>query len=64
MTKLILISTFMVSASTGAAFAHGDHTGNALQVVAHMLSEPDHLAMLSVAGLAALALYRLSRRSV
>ena len=64
MAKQILISALMVSASAGAAFAHGDHSGNVLQVVGHMLTEPDHLAMLSVAGLVAFALYRLSRRSV
>jgi hypothetical protein len=64
MTKQLLISTLTLLAMTGAAFANGDHGGSVLHVIGHMLSEPDHLAMLSVAGVAAFAIYRLSRRSI
>lgn len=51
MTKLILSSAIILS-SAGSAFANGDHAGNGWHVVGHMLSEPDHLAMLSLVAVA------------
>jgi len=65
MTKVISISTVLLGLSASNAFAHGDHSGAVLQVLAHMLTEPDHLAMLSVGGvIAGIAIYRFSRRLV
>jgi hydrogenase/urease accessory protein HupE len=66
MTKLFSLSAFMMALSTAEAFAlgpSGDHGGNIFQLLAHMLSEPDHLAMLSAAGVVAFILYRHMRRA-
>ncbi len=61
MTKLILGSTIILS-SAGSAFANGDHSGNGWHVIGHMLSEPDHLAMLSLVVVAAYFAFRKFRR--
>ena len=45
---LVLFSPF--------AYAHpGEHHGNILDAVAHLLSEPDHLAMALIAGVIGVA---------
>jgi hypothetical protein len=67
MTKLVLLSTFMMVLSTADVFAFGpsgDHSGNVFQLLAHMLTEPDHLAILSAAGAVVFVLYRYLRRTV
>jgi hypothetical protein len=63
MTKLFSLSAILLAGSTSAAFAIGDHNGSIVELAAHMLTEPDHLAMLSVAAVVGVVLYRLSRRS-
>lgn len=63
MTKLILGSAIILG-SAGSAFAIGDHAGNGWHVIGHMLSEPDHLAMLSVAVVAAIFAIRKFRSQV
>jgi hypothetical protein len=57
MTRLFSFTATVLGLSTSSAFANGDHGGNAWQVAIHMLTEPDHLAMLS-AGVAACFLLR------
>lgn len=52
MTKQILVSIATIFGISSMAFANGDHAGNALHVIGHMLTEPDHLAMLSVVAIA------------
>jgi hydrogenase/urease accessory protein HupE len=67
MTKLVSLSAFMMALSTADAFAFGpsgDHGGNLFQLLAHMLTEPDHMAMLSAAGAVAFVLYRYLQRAV
>ena len=45
------------------AYAHpGEHRGNMLNAVAHLLSEPDHLAMALIAGVIGIAGARIYRR--
>jgi hydrogenase/urease accessory protein HupE len=45
------------------AYAHpGEHHGNILNAVVHLLSEPDHLAMALIAGVIGVAGARLYRR--
>ncbi len=45
------------------AYAHpGEHHGNILNAVAHLLSEPDHLAMALIAGVIGIAGTRIYRR--
>ena len=45
------------------AYAHpGGHPGNLLDVVAHLLTEPDHLGMAAIAVLAGIAGARFFRR--
>jgi hypothetical protein len=57
MTKLFSFTAVVLGFSTSSAFANGNHSGDAWQVAIHMLTEPDHLAMLS-AGIAACFLLR------
>jgi hypothetical protein len=57
MTKLFSFTAVILGLSTSTAFANGDHGGNTWQVAIHMLTEPDHLAMLS-AGIAVCFLLR------
>ncbi len=64
MTKLFLVSTALLAGSASGAFANGDHSGSLFHTLSHMLSEPDHLAMLSASALAAYTIYRFSRRSI
>jgi hydrogenase/urease accessory protein HupE len=61
MTKMISLSALVLAGTASSAFAHGDHSGDVLQVLAHLLTEPDHLAMLSVAVVVGFGLYRLAR---
>jgi hypothetical protein len=53
MTQKFFVSTFALMGMSTVAFANGDHSGSAIQVIAHMLTEPDHLAMLSLVVVAA-----------
>jgi hydrogenase/urease accessory protein HupE len=64
--KKFLIATGGLLSTSGAAFAHpGDHALNMLNSLVHLLTEPDHLAMLLVAALfAGGAVYIYKRRSV
>jgi hydrogenase/urease accessory protein HupE len=64
--KKILIATATLVSTAGVAMAHpGDHEFSFLSSVAHILSEPDHLAMIAVAVIVVGVLfYKRSRRSV
>jgi hydrogenase/urease accessory protein HupE len=64
--KKILIATATLISTTGAALAHpGDHTLTLLNSIVHILSEPDHLAMIAVGVIVVGVLfYKRSRRSV
>jgi hydrogenase/urease accessory protein HupE len=67
MTKLVSLSVFIMILSMTDAFAFGpsgDHSGNIFQLMVHMLTEPDHLAMLSAAGALAFVLYKYLQRAV
>ncbi len=60
-----LIASATLAASTGAAFAHpGEHAFSLLNSIAHLLTEPDHLAMIIGAIVIVGVLFRVrSRRS-
>lgn len=64
--KKILIATTTLVSTTGAALAHpGEHALTLFNSVAHILSEPDHLAMIAVGVIVVGVLfYKRSRRSV
>ncbi len=64
MTKLFSTTTILVGLSTTQALANGDHGGDAFHVFAHMLTEPDHLAMLSVAVVVAIFAIRKYRSQI
>jgi hydrogenase/urease accessory protein HupE len=64
--KIISARLAFVMAALGAmasgAMAHpGDHSMGAAQLLVHLLTEPDHLAMMGVAALLGFALWRYSR---
>jgi hypothetical protein len=63
--KKILISAAAVVASSNAALAHpGEHGFSVLNSLWHLLTEPDHLAMIGVAVVVAGALaYKHFRRA-
>jgi hypothetical protein len=48
----------MVLGISTSAFANGDHSGDMLRVIGHMLAEPDHLAMLSLVVVSVLFVIR------
>ncbi len=53
--KKILISAAILTATSGAAFAHpGEHGFSML----HLVTEADHLAMFAVAAVAAVLVYK------
>jgi hydrogenase/urease accessory protein HupE len=64
--KKILIATATLLSTTGVALAHpGEHAMTLLNSVAHVLTEPDHLAMIAVGVIVVGVLfYKRSRRSV
>jgi hydrogenase/urease accessory protein HupE len=64
--KTFLIATATLVLTTGAALAHpGEHAFTLLNSVAHVLTEPDHLAMIAVGVIVVGVLfYKRSRRSV
>ncbi len=61
-----LISVAGLTLSSTAALAHpGDHAFSMLNSLVHLLTEPDHLAMLmAAAALVGVILYKRKRRSV
>ena len=64
MTRLISMTAILVSLSNTQALANGNHSGDAFHVFAHMLTEPDHLAMLSVVVVAAIFAIRKYRSQI
>ena len=64
--KKIIIATGILAATSGAALAHpGDHAFSMINSLIHLLTEPDHLAMVVAAvGVAAFAFYKFKRKSV
>jgi hydrogenase/urease accessory protein HupE len=59
MIKRIFVSGLVLGLSARAALAHpGDHALSALGSVAHLLTEPDHLAMLGIAVILVLGVWR------
>ncbi len=63
--KKFLISASVLCATSGAASAHpGEHVLTVLQSVAHVLTEPDHLAMiLGAVAIVGVLLYKRGRRA-
>ncbi len=62
MMKRIFFSVLAFGVSGGAALAHpGDHAFSAIGSLAHLLTEPDHLAMLGFAALLAFGVWRWRR---
>lgn len=64
--KKLFIATGLVNATSGTAMAHpGEHAFSVVASVYHLLTEPDHLAMMAAAIIIAAALiYKFRRRSV
>jgi hydrogenase/urease accessory protein HupE len=61
--KKILSATAVLIAGTSGALAHpGDHAYSAFQSVLHVLTEPDHLAMMVGAIVLAVGLYVRSKK--
>lgn len=57
--KRILTSSLILAAMSSAAFAHpGDHQFTLAATLVHLLTEPDHLAMLSAAVVAVVLAWR------
>lgn len=64
MIKRILTSTLILASLGGSAMAHpGEHAFSIAGSLAHLLSEPDHLAMLAGAIVVAFLAWRWSKRS-
>lgn len=64
MMKRILTSTLILAGLSGSAMAHpGEHGFSILGSFAHLLSEPDHLAMLAGTVAIAVIAWRWSRRA-
>ena len=62
--KKTVISTLVLAAMASPAFAHpGDHVFSMLGSLVHLLTEPDHLAMMAVAAVVGFFIYRRARRS-
>ncbi len=62
MMKRTLSTILILAATAGSAFAHpGDHAFSLIGSLAHLLTEPDHLAMMIVAAAAAYGLWRWTR---
>lgn len=62
MTRITLSLTTLM-ATTNAALAHpADHHLSPLQSLVHLLTEPDHLAMIALAAVAAGAVWLARRR--
>jgi len=60
--KRIFFSVLVLGVSGGAAFAHpGDHLFTAMGSLAHLLTEPDHLAMMAGAALLAIVVWRMRK---
>ena len=64
--KKIVIATGILTATSGAALAHpGDHHFSVVNSLIHLLTEPDHMAMMAtVFVVAAAAYYKFKRKSV
>ena len=64
--KKSIIAAGMLVATSGAALAHpGDHAFTVVNSLIHLLTEPDHLALLATAGVVAAAAYvKFKRKSV
>jgi hydrogenase/urease accessory protein HupE len=57
--KRTLTTLLVLTATAGSAFAHpGDHAFSLVGSLAHLLTEPDHLAMMGVVALAAFGVWR------
>ena len=64
MMKRILTSTLILAGLSGSALAHpGEHGFAIVGSLAHLLSEPDHLAMLVGAIVVACVAWRWCRRA-
>ncbi len=64
--KKILFATVTLVSTSSVALAHsGEHALSVLSSLAHLLTEPDHLAMIAVGIIVVGVLfYKRSRRSV
>ena len=65
MIKHTVFSVFAFAAFTGSALAHpGEHAFSIINSFTHLLTAPDHLAMMAVAAAAAFGVWRWSRAKV
>ena len=63
MTKLNTIAGALFLAAASSAQAHqGLHEGGLFQTLVHMLTEPDHLAIIAAAGSLGYLLFRRVRK--
>ena len=64
--KKISIAAGLIATTSGAALAHpGEHAFSVAASLYHLMTEPDHLAMMASAIIIAAALiYKFKRRSV
>lgn len=64
MMKRILTSTLILASLSGSAMAHpGEHGFSIVGSLVHLLSEPDHLAMLAGTIVVAFLAWRWGKRS-
>jgi hydrogenase/urease accessory protein HupE len=64
--KKLIIATVALAASTSAALAHpGEHVMSLINTVVHLMTEPDHLAMI-VVGIVVVGVlfYKRAQRSI
>lgn len=63
MKKLISLSIPVFLSTTGAALAHpGEHVFSVVGSLHHLLTEPDHLAILAVVAMAVAMMFRWRRK--
>jgi hydrogenase/urease accessory protein HupE len=61
--KKFFTPVFALAMSAAPAFAHpGDHAFSITQSFLHLLTEPDHLAMLAVAAVGVAVVAKLARK--
>lgn len=65
MMKRTLTTILVLAATAGTALAHpGDHAFSMIGSLAHLLTEPDHLAMMAVAAAAGYGVWRWRKAKV
>lgn len=65
MMKRTLSTLLALAASTGSALAHpGEHGFSVIGSLAHLLTEPDHLAMMAMVAAAGYGVWRRGKAKV